>query len=85
MMQNESTLQQLKRYEESRPSLPGEHWMTLAAGLGLWWFTRNQRSFLARTLGMAAASALVARAASGHDGLAKVLRWLPVGGGIRRM
>lgn len=81
----ESALARLKRYDEMRPGIPGEHWLALAAGLGLWWVTRNRRSVVARTLGMAAATALVGRAASGRDGLAKVLRWLPVGQGIRRM
>lgn len=84
-MNNESALTQLKRYDDARPGFPGEHWLTLAAGLGVWWISRRNPSFLVRTLGSVAATALVGRAASGRDGLAKVLRYLPVGGGIRRM
>ena len=34
----ESLLESLKRFDDQRPSLPGEHWMTL--GLGLWLITR---------------------------------------------
>ncbi|AEG91499.1 hypothetical protein [Ramlibacter tataouinensis] len=81
----ESPLAKLKRYDDMRPGIPGEHWLTLAAGLGVWWVSRSHRSPVVRTLGMVAATALVGRAASGRDGLAKVLRWLPVGQGIRPM
>lgn len=36
-------------------------------------------SFAVRTLGLVAGSALVARAASGREGLSKLLSYLPVG------
>ena len=77
-------LTQLKQYDETREGIPGEHWMVLAAGVGVWLASRNSRSLLVRTGGLLAASALAARAASGRDGLAKVLRYTPVGRSIRR-
>jgi hypothetical protein len=85
MQMSESTLQRIKRYDEQRPGFPGEHWLVLAAGVGAWLATRRHPSILVKTLGMAAGTALVARAASGRDGLAKVLRYTPLGGGIRRL
>jgi hypothetical protein len=77
-------IKELKELDDARPGIPGEHWITLAAGLGAWWFTRHHPSTLVRTLGLMAGTALVGRAASGRDGIAKVVRYLPVGGGIRR-
>lgn len=78
------TLEEIKQYDEQRPGIPGEHLLTLAAGLGLWMLTRRSPSFLLRSAGLAAGTALVGRAASGRDGLRKVLRFLPVGSGLRR-
>jgi len=78
-----NALQRLKQYDEQRPSLPGEHWITLAAGLGVWIASRAHPSPLVRTAGLAAGTALVGRAASGRDGIAKLARWLPVGRRIR--
>jgi hypothetical protein len=77
-------LKELKRADEARDSFPGEHWIVLAAGLGVWAASRKHPSFIVRTLGLMAGTALVGRAASGRDGLAKVLRYLPVGSGIAR-
>lgn len=79
-----STWQKIKQYDESRPSFPGEHWMTLAAGLGAWMLTRKHPSMLMRTVGLVAGTALVGRAASGRDGVAKLVRYLPVGAALRR-
>ena len=76
-------IRQLKAYDDARPGFPGEHWLVLAAGLWAWRASSRHRSFAVRTVGSLAATALVARAASGRDGLAKVLRLLPVGRGIR--
>ncbi|HZY17409.1 MAG TPA: hypothetical protein VFE82_02955 [Ramlibacter sp.] len=78
-----NTLQRLRQYDEQRPGFPGEHWLALAAGLGLWMVTRRHPSFLLRTAGLTAGTALVGRAASGRDGIRKLVRWLPVGRGIR--
>ncbi len=77
-------LQELQALDEARPGIPGEHWLVLGAGLAAWAITRRSPSFLVRTLGLVAGSALVGRAASGRDGvLNKVLRYTPVGQRIR--
>lgn len=80
----ESTLQKIKNYDDARPGVPGEHFLVLGAGLGAWLLTRRHPSLLVRTLGLMAGTALVGRAASGRDGASKLLRYLPVGSGIRR-
>ena len=81
---SDSTLQRIKRYDEAREGVPGEHWMVLGLGMAAWLATRRHPSLMVRTLGLMAGTALVGRAASGRDGLARVLRFLPVGGGIQR-
>ncbi|MDR7092687.1 hypothetical protein [Hydrogenophaga laconesensis] len=73
----------VKPADDSRDSFPGEHWLVLGAGLAVWTLTRKSPSFLVRTAGMLAGSALVGRAASGRDGLSRLVRWLPVGGRVR--
>lgn len=78
-----SPIQQLKAMDEARDSIPGEHWLVLGAGLAAWAITRKSPSFMVRALGMLAGTALVGRAASGRDGLSKVLRWTPLGGRIK--
>jgi hypothetical protein len=75
---------ELKQMDDARPGFPGEHWIVLAAGLGAWLASRRHPSFLVRTAGLLAGTALVGRAASGRDGIAKLVRYLPVGGAIRR-
>jgi uncharacterized membrane protein len=72
-------LQQLKDWDERRPSFPGEHWLVLAAGVAALLAARRSPSPLIRALGSVAGGALLARAASGRDGLAKVLTYVPVG------
>jgi hypothetical protein len=67
----ESPLEWLKRFDDQRPSVPGEHWLALAAGL--WLMTRHRRSALGQLAGVATGAALVYRAASGRDGLARRL------------
>jgi hypothetical protein len=83
-MTEESTLHKLKRYDDQREGFPGEHWIVLALGVGAWAGTRRSPSVVVQTLGALAGTLLVARAASGRDGLSKVLRYTPPGGGIRR-
>lgn len=72
-------VQRLKAEDQARDSFPGEHWLVLGAGIAAWAITRKSPSFLLRTLGLVAGSALVGRAASGRDGLSKVLRFTPLG------
>lgn len=77
-------LQKLRQYDQNRASFPGEHLLVLGAGLALFMASRRSPSPVKRALGAAASSALLARAASGRDGLAKVLRYLPMGRGLLR-
>jgi hypothetical protein len=79
-----SPIEKIKRADEAREGFPGEHWLVLAAGIALWQFTRRHRWWVVRTAGSLGASMLVARAASGRQGLAKVLRYTPLGGRISR-
>lgn len=83
LREDEPVLEKIKRVDENRESFPGEHWLVLALGVAVWQFTRKHRHFAVRAAGSFASAALVARAASGRDGLAKVLRWTPLGRAIR--
>ena len=65
---DDSLLDRLKRFDDARPSLPGEHW--LALGAAVWLLARPHQSPWGRALSIAAGLALVYRAASGRDGLA---------------
>jgi len=78
-------IKELKAADEARESFPGEHWLVLGAGIAVWLASRRHPSFAVRTLGLVAGTALVGRAASGRDGLSKLLRYTPVGGRIRRL
>ena len=82
--EEEGVLRKLKRADDARPGFPGEHWLVLGAGLAAWLVTRRHRSPAVRALGLLGGTALVGRAASGREGVSKVLRYLPVGAGIRR-
>ena len=73
------SFKQLQEFDERRPSFAGEHWLVFGAGIALLLASRRSRSFLKRTAGSTLGSALLYRAASGRDGLAKVLRYLPIG------
>ena len=79
-----NVLQQIRAYDAQRPSFPGEHWLTLAAGIGVWMASRAHPSPVVRTAGLAASSALVGRAASGRDGVRKLARFLPMGRQLRQ-
>jgi hypothetical protein len=72
-----STLHQIKQWDASREGIPGEHWLTLGAGLLLFMTTRRSSSFLLKLGGSIVAGMLVARAAVGRDGLEKK-PWLPI-------
>ena len=82
VLEDASPLEKIKAADEARPGFPGEHWLVLALGIAVWQFTRKHRYWAVRTAGGLAASALVARAASGREGLSKVLRYTPFGRGI---
>lgn len=78
-----SLLGRARAEDNARDSFAGEHWLVLGAGLAAWAFTRKHPSVVVRTLGMVAGTALVGRAASGRDGLSKLLRYTPLGRRIR--
>ena len=82
---SQSTLQTIRDFDAARPGFPGEHWLMLGAGLGVWLLSARHRSPLVKALGLMAGTALVGRAASGRDGIAKLVRYLPVGSGIKRV
>lgn len=79
MTKPDSTVQRMKTHDTARTGVPGEHWIALGAGLAAWLLTRKRSSFVIRTAGMLAGTALVGRAASGRNGLAKIIRYLPIG------
>lgn len=68
---NESLLGRLQRFDDERPSFPGEHWIAL--GAGLWLLTRRSDTLFGRLASLAAGAALVCRAASGRDGVVRLL------------
>lgn len=78
-----SLVERARAQDNARDSFPGEHWLALGAGIAAWALTRKSPSVVVRTAGMFAATALVGRAASGRDGLSKLLRFTPVGRRIR--
>lgn len=82
LQEDASPLEKIKRADAARDGFPGEHWLVLAIGIGVWQVTRKHRNVLVRTAGGFAAAALVARAASGREGLSKVLRYTPFGSRI---
>lgn len=71
---------ELKRFDQSRSNLPGEHWLTLAAGIGLWMATRKHPSGAVRLLAGIAGGFLVARAASGTQIPQGLKRLIPYAG-----
>ncbi|MDA8446793.1 hypothetical protein [Paracidovorax valerianellae] len=73
------SFKQLKRYDDNRPGFKGEHWLVLGAGVALLLASRRSPSALTRTVGSAVGSAMLMRAASGRQGLARVLQYLPIG------
>ncbi len=72
-------LQSARNWEQKRKSFPAEHWIVLGAGVAVMLASRRSASPVVRALGAAAGGALVARAASGRDGVAKLAALLPTG------
>ena len=64
-----STLRDVKQWDHQRPSLPGEHWLVLGAGLLVLSRAGRSRSLLGRLAGQAIGGAFLARAATGRDGI----------------
>ena len=59
-------LQRLRKWDDGRPGLSGEHWLSF--GLGLFLISRGPVHLLARAGSVLAGTALLARALSGRDG-----------------
>jgi uncharacterized membrane protein len=74
-----------KAWDESRDSFPGEHWIVFGAGVALLLASGRSASPLKRVLGSALGSALLYRAASGRDGVAKLAGHLPFAGNLPRI
>jgi hypothetical protein len=74
----------IERYDNPEPLFPGEHWVDLAGGIAAWLLTRKHPSLAVRTLGTFLGATLVARAAHGHRQMSSIMRWTPIGGGIKR-
>ncbi len=74
------SFERLRDYDRRRPSFAGEHWLVLGAGIAVLLASRRSRSPLWGAVGPVLGSSLLYRAASGRDGLAKLLRLLPIGG-----
>ena len=72
------TVKECKAWDDNRDSVPGEHWLTLAAGVVLLLASNQSSSLLTRTIGSALGGALLLRAASGRDGIARLLPYLPM-------
>ena len=68
-----SLIDRLRQLDAQRPSVPGEHWLTLGAGL-LLLLSGGRGSVLGRTASIAVGGALVYRAIGGRYGLQRLLR-----------
>ena len=81
---DDSLLDRLKRFDDARPSLPAEHWLTF--GAGIWLLDAPIVVPAGRLLSVATGLALVYRAASGRDGLVAIVeqeRAVPAPGAVR--
>jgi len=65
-----SLFERVVQFDQSRKSIPGEHWLTLAAGL--WFLRRKSNSIPSTLLSKSIGAALLVRAATGRDGLQKL-------------
>ena len=63
----------VRQLDDIRPSVPGEHWAALGAGLLLLRSAARRKSTLGHLALLTAGGLLVWRAASGRDGLRKLL------------
>lgn len=63
------TLRNAQQWDAARPGFRGEHWLVLGAGLLALRSARRSRSWVGRALARTVGGALVARAASGRDGV----------------
>ena len=82
-MKQPNLLKQVKRLDETRPGIPGEHLFALGMGLAAWWLTRRHASFIVRAIGLGVGGALIGRSASGRDGISKSASMLPGGRSVQ--
>lgn len=75
----ERGVERLAAYDRRRSGFTGEHWLVLGAGIVVFLASRRSRSPLWRAVGPTIGSSLLYRAASGREGLARLLRFLPIG------
>lgn len=66
-------LRKFRNYDQRRSSFPGEHFIVAAVGSSLM-KSAGRRRGIGRALALLAGGALLARAASGRDGLARLMR-----------
>jgi hypothetical protein len=64
-------LEQLVRWDNARPSVPGEHWLSF--GLGVYLLTRHRNTAVGQLASGALGILLIARALTGRDGALAVL------------
>ena len=69
-----SPIERLRRWDERRESLPGEHWITAAVGFYL--LLRPAASMPGRLLSASAGALLLSRALAGRDGPIATLKAL---------
>lgn len=79
----DSLIDRIRDFDNSRPSIPGEHWAALAGGIALWLGTRRHPSLAVRVLSSVAGTLLVVRALSGRD-VPPLLQRLPFASGPAR-
>lgn len=77
-------IQHFQQWDAARPGFKGEHWLVLGAGLLALRAAGRSRGLMGRTVGRALGSALLARAASGRDGVVgRLARVAGAAGGAR--
>ena len=78
------SVRDLKTYDDTRDSFPGEHWLMAAAGLAVLYAASRSGTPLRRAATAAVGGAMLYRAASGRDGVVRLLRYLPGERGVWR-
>ena len=73
-----SLLQQIKDFDRRRRGLPGEHLLTAVTGSWLLRSASRRRTVLGKAIAALAGGALLYRAASGRDGLARLTNRRPI-------
>ena len=72
MISRPTALDRLRKFDEKRPGVPGEHWFAFATGM--YFLLRRRRTVMGRLTSAATGVAMIARAVSGRDGALAVMR-----------